>query len=199
MQFKPTLLALALAAVSSGAFAAPVTISDLTVTGGIFSMPPFASNINWTNPNASANFVGGYVQMGSLFPFGSANVFGFTGDGTTAPYGGTPVTGGPVPSGTVDAATGTINLNLSAFTAEWNGTNFNQGSPTVTGTWDPTTGAYTASWSSLIVGGAFNGNTGYWTFNGTAVAAPVPEASTYGMMVVGLGLVGAAVMRRRKS
>ena len=32
---------------------------------------------------------------------------------------------------------------------------------------------------------------------GTAVAA-VPEASTYGMMLAGLGLVGGMVARRRK-
>jgi hypothetical protein len=31
----------------------------------------------------------------------------------------------------------------------------------------------------------------------TAIAAAVPEASTYGMMLVGLGLVGAMVARRR--
>jgi hypothetical protein len=34
---------------------------------------------------------------------------------------------------------------------------------------------------------------------GTIAAAPVPEASTYGMMMAGLGLVGFMASRRRKS
>lgn len=40
--------------------------------------------------------------------------------------------------------------------------------------------------------------TAQWVIEGT-VAAPVPEASTYGMMLSGLGLVGAVVARRRRS
>lgn len=39
------------------------------------------------------------------------------------------------------------------------------------------------------------GMTAYWILEGTMTT--VPEASTYGMMLAGLGLVGAAVRRRR--
>jgi len=45
----------------------------------------------------------------------------------------------------------------------------------------------------------YAGFTAYWILEGTmsTATAPVPEASTYGMMLAGLGLVGAAVRRRR--
>lgn len=199
MQFKPTLLALALAAASTGAFAAPAAITDLTISSGTFAMPGFTvSPIPWTG-NAPTNWASAYQSIANAFNFGVHTVSIFTGDGTMAPFGGTPVNGGPIPNGTVDSSAGTISVNMSAWTAYYNGTNFNQGANPVTGSWNPTTGAYSLAWSSTIVGGPFGGNTGDWTITGTAVAAPVPEASTYGMMVVGLGLVGAAVMRRRKA
>ena len=200
MQFKPTLLALALAAVSTGAFAAPVAISDLTISSGAFGFSPsYGSNFGAVTLGLpGGNIVSGYGSQSNLFLFNGSPVSVYTGDGTTTPFGGTAVSGGPVPSGTIDSATNSISLNLSAWTANYQTQNFNQGSSAATGTWNPGTGAFTASWSSLIQGGIYNGVTGYWTVTGTAMAAPVPEASTYGMMVVGLGLVGAAVMRRRK-
>ncbi len=49
--------------------------------------------------------------------------------------------------------------------------------------------------------GQYSPFTARWVLEGTistAAAAPVPEASTYGMMLAGLGLVGAAVSRRRR-
>ncbi|MGA2321860.1 MAG: hypothetical protein ABSG95_14185 [Solirubrobacteraceae bacterium] len=68
--------------------------------------------------------------------------------------------------------------NLSAWTAEWNGIYFNQGSPKpggsypgltrpVIGTYNSRTRAYQIIWYSLIVGGPFNGFTGYWHLQGT--------------------------------
>jgi hypothetical protein len=68
--------------------------------------------------------------------------------------------------------------NFSAWTAEWNSIYFNQGSPKpgntypgltrpVTGTYDKKTKAYQIIWYSLIVGGPFNGFTGYWHLQGT--------------------------------
>jgi len=68
--------------------------------------------------------------------------------------------------------------NLSAWTAEWNSIYFNQGSPKpggsfpgltrpVVGTYSAKTSAYQIIWYSLIVGGPFNGFTGYWHLQGT--------------------------------
>src|SRR5581483_3943847 len=70
-----------------------------------------------------------------------------------------------------------ITGNLSAWTAEWNKIYFNQGAPKpggsypgltrpVTGTYNPKTKAFTITWYSAIVGGPFNGFTGYWHLQG---------------------------------
>jgi len=71
--------------------------------------------------------------------------------------------------------------NFNAWTAEWNSIYFNQGSPKpgserypgftkpVTGTYDKKTKAYQIIWYSLIVGGPFNGFTGYWHLQGTLI------------------------------
>jgi hypothetical protein len=71
--------------------------------------------------------------------------------------------------------------NFSAWTAEWNSIYFNQGSPKpgsepypgftkpVTGTYDKKTKAYQIIWYSLIVGGPFNGFTGYWHLQGNLI------------------------------
>jgi len=87
-------------------------------------------------------------------------------------------------SGTSDAAP-TLSVvgsqligNLSAWTAEWNSIYFNQGAPKpggeypgltrpVVGTYDSRTRAYQIIWYSAIVGGPFNGFTGYWHLQGT--------------------------------
>lgn len=48
-----------------------------------------------------------------------------------------------------------------------------------------------------VSGGTFNGFQANWRLEGVMSTAPVPEASTYGMMLAGLGLVGFAVRRRK--
>ncbi len=71
-----------------------------------------------------------------------------------------------------------ITGDVRAWTAAWNRIYFNQGAPKpngtlpgktkpVNGTYDPKTKAYEISWYSLIVGGPFNGFTGYWHLQGT--------------------------------
>jgi hypothetical protein len=59
---------------------------------------------------------------------------------------------------------------------------------------------YTADWKHTITqaegGVSFGGSVADWHIEGVGVAA-VPEASTYGMMLAGLGLVGFAVRRRK--
>jgi hypothetical protein len=72
--------------------------------------------------------------------------------------------------------------NFSSWTAEWNSIYFNQGAPKpgsepypgftkpVTGTYNKKTKAYQIIWYSLIVGGPFNGFTGYWHLQGKLAA-----------------------------
>lgn len=68
----------------------------------------------------------------------------------------------------------------SAISANWNGSDFNQGSPkpdgtspgrtkAVTGTYNATTRAFSLDWQSGIVGGPFDGFTGKWHLEGTFV------------------------------
>lgn len=217
MQLKPTLLALALAAASTSAFATG-NISNLTLSGGTFQMwtagnvaelgaVTYAVNPIFSGTNLTTAYVGSGANAASAtntanslieMSFFSSAVNGYTAAsnlGTTATPAGT-IAGGPLPNGTISGSN--ITLDLSSFFANYNGNDFNQGTSAATGTctFSGSNCNYTVSWQSTIVGGSFNGYVGHWTMQG--VAAPVPEASTYGMMVVGLGLVGAAVMRRRK-
>jgi hypothetical protein len=67
---------------------------------------------------------------------------------------------------------------ISAWSASWNNLYFNQGSPKpdgsrpglttpVAGTYDARTHAFVLTWASQIVGGPFNGFSGYWHLQGT--------------------------------
>jgi hypothetical protein len=105
-------------------------------------------------------------------------------------------------------------LDMSGWTVNWNGETISMaGTAWGAGytdnianfTWDGTDGgAYTLGYH-VTIAGATGGAAG---FNGVnynlqlqgfvqQAAAPVPEASTYGMMLAGLGLVGFAVRRRK--
>jgi len=83
------------------------------------------------------------------------------------------------PSVTTDSS-GNLSGNVQALSASWNNLYFNQGSPKPdgtfppptagpTGSYNPATGAYSLTWTSLIVGGPFAGFTGQWYLTGTFV------------------------------
>lgn len=85
--------------------------------------------------------------------------------------------GVPAPTVEHDGA-GNLSGDLSAWGVAYNGAHFNQGTPkpdgsmdgnttSLTGTYDPDSGAYTLEWSSQIVGGPFNNFTGIWHLEGT--------------------------------
>lgn len=212
MKFQMTKIAaaVALAAAASSAYAldeAPDggigTVVDFVVTSGKFAMGDPTQTTNFGALGWDMVDAGGVTgSNANLFTFFFQPVRVFTNTPLTtddAPFGGTPVAGGNFVSGTTTA--NSITMDLSSWTQNWGtqgGTNFNTGSSSVTGVYNSTTGAFTLSWASTIVGGPFDSNTAYWTFNGVAAAVPVPEASTYGMMLAGLGLVGFAVRRRKQ-
>jgi hypothetical protein len=73
---------------------------------------------------------------------------------------------------------GRLSGQLSAWSASWNNLYFNQGSPKpdgsrpglttpVGGTYDARTHAFVLTWASQIVGGPFNGFSGFWHLEGT--------------------------------
>jgi hypothetical protein len=83
----------------------------------------------------------------------------------------------PAPYITV-ANDGTLSGQVTAWSAAWNNLYFNQGSPKpdgsrpgltspVTGRYDGATHHFILTWASQVVGGPFNGFTGYWHLEGT--------------------------------
>jgi hypothetical protein len=135
-------------------------------------------------------------------PTDQANTF-------TAPSAGS-ISGGPAPVFNGLFENGNVSsINMTSFFANWGGSNFNQGNaaqrgngnnPLVTNLTMSNCVAgisceWSMSWKSNIIGGPFDGSKGTWSMSGTIAA--VPEASTYGMMLAGLGLIG--LMKRRRN
>lgn len=200
MKLAITKIAAAVALSAAAMSAQAVTFDSMTVTGGTFEMGGTSGTFITQNITPGLDVLASNNQQintgGPLFNyggFGGVNVF--VSDGTYMPFGGAAAGGSATaPSASGDLG-GTMSADLSAWTANWNGNNFGQGA-VATGTVDAM-GNYSISWSKVVEGGPFGGMTGNWTMTGTVAAAPVPEASTYGMMLAGLGLVGFAVRRRK--
>ena len=208
MKFTMTKIAAAAVLATTAMSAQAVDFASITVTGGTFAMAGAGGNFIVANLTSGLDLLAGNNQAvnvpgtvgttvtvaNPLFNFGFFGPVGaFVSDGTYMPYGKTPAGGSATaPSASGDFG-GSMTADLSAWTAYWNGTNFGQGG-IATGTVDAL-GNYNITWSSTVSGGAFDGQTGVWTMTGTVAA--VPEASTYGMMLAGLGLVGFAVRRRK--
>ena len=87
----------------------------------------------------------------------------------------------PTPSVAVDGSD--LTGNLEAWSAGWNKQYFNQGAPKPgggspgftsgpTGTYNSSTGSFTLTWTSQIVGGPFNNFTGQWHLVGTFEPGP---------------------------
>ena len=138
------------------------------------------------NPQGNGDFTLGFTY-GGPFQF-SPNT---TNGGVTADWTG------------MDGA-GQVTIDLSGFGGEWAATGKNyvlfpdagtlvSDVQTIGGTT-----YYTLDWSHTITIAEdedFAGQRADWHMEG--VMTPVPEASTYGMMLAGLGLVGFAVRRRK--
>ena len=205
MNFTMTKIAAAVALSAAAMSAQAVDFDTMTITGGTFSMAGAGGNFIVANLAPGLDLLSGNnqdINVSSattvdtpLFNFGFFGPVGvYLSDTTYSPYGGVAAGGSATaPTASGDFG-GSMTADLSAWTAYWNGTNFGQGA-VATGTVDAL-GNYSIGWSKTVEGGAFNGQTGVWTMTGTVAA--VPEASTYGMMLAGLGLVGGMVARRRK-
>jgi hypothetical protein len=88
-----------------------------------------------------------------------------------------PQTGTAVPAPAIKVKNGKLSGQVEAWSASWNKLYFNQGSPKpggtspgltqpVSGTYNSKTHAFVLTWASAVVGGPFNGFTGYWHLAG---------------------------------
>lgn len=218
MKFAMTKIAasVVLAAAALSAQAATLTVTSMSITGGKFGMGAPAPDA--CNGGAFGSFQciapgnsnpidtdDGLFEGPTLTSFNFFNSPVTTFTAASAAGAANSTSGNPL-MGTADDVAGTISIDLGSFYASWNGNNFLQApgdvngplNPVVTGTYDAGTGAFALSWSSYITTAPFDTQTGYWDITGTVTTAPIPEASTYGMMLAGLGLVGGMVARRRK-
>jgi len=91
----------------------------------------------------------------------------------------------PHPAPTIDFTVGTA--DMSSFYAYWNGNEFNQGSNAAV-VIDNGDGTYHLEWSSLIVGGPFNGFTGIWTLEVQPSLINVPSISLVGSEVISVNV-----------
>ncbi len=181
---KSLLLTLFICFVSSASYAEQKQVARLHVSNGLFNlMTPIGQG------GGLESSIGPFILETGMYQGDYSNIlndhivtwqFGFFGpvyNFTAAfnPQYGTD-TGGPVPTGIVDDQSNSITMDLSSWFVWWNGTTFNQGSPAASGTYDPASGAFTLNWSKLIVGGPFDGTTGYWQLNGFVELSdgPVP-------------------------
>lgn len=228
MKFKR----LALACLATGLLgigtAQAATVSSITISGGFFAMGQDPATATCTASDA--------VDFGNCHAvaIGTANTInaGDTGSAKTTTtsfspdivhfnfFGATPVTSGLATSVTGAAdpndwgsgfsgttGTGTISLNLGGYYANWNGTNFLQGTDTAgaNGTSTAATGTisgntFDINWHSYIVGGSFDGQTGYWNLTGTFTTESAPVPVPAAVWLFGSGLVGlVGVARRRKA
>ena len=78
-----------------------------------------------------------------------------------------------IPAPSISYSGSTLTARIPSLTAAWNKLYFNQGAPkplqsgrAATGTYNPTTKAYTLNWTSPIVGGPFAGFSGVWHLEG---------------------------------
>lgn len=212
MKFTMTKIAAAaaLAFASTGALAAAdnftggnFTMYDSTgaVAGNFNDITGFVdtASMTWLVDGSTAFFGGQWTASGGTLYSAGTYTVNVNGDGADAPAGSENVTftvGAGQMGGNINFAWGPTK-GIDVFNV-WNIT--------------PGTTAGTYNWVSTDIDG--NGTPGLGMADGpfpgfeanfnftnmtAATTAPIPEASTYGMMLAGLGLVGFAVRRRNAS
>jgi hypothetical protein len=130
-----------------------------------------------SDPNPAFNAQGGALANSIVQPQGFTAINFSIATNKTDPQ-----TGKSVPAPSIVNKKGKLSGQTEAWTAAWNKLYFNQGSPKpggshpgltkpLTGTYNASTHAFVITWTSQVVGGPFNGFTGYWHLAGTFVPA----------------------------
>ncbi|VAW81760.1 hypothetical protein MNBD_GAMMA12-2241 [hydrothermal vent metagenome] len=164
----------------------PLPATNLTNGNGFFSENQF----DGSSPQANKFFpASGGSPAFTISPDATItgfNPFLFFGQPVNTYFASTGIDNTAHAAPTIDITGGTT--DLSSFYANWNGTEFNQGNKS--NTVNPTTNTsisdlvtvtdngdttFTLSWSSLIIGGAFNGKVGDWTMD--VCVSPCVEVS----------------------
>jgi hypothetical protein len=125
------------------------------------------------NPSPAFNATGGALANSIVEPQSFTAI-----DFSIATNKKDPQTGLKVPAPEIRVSHGKLSGQIEAWSAAWNKLYFNQGSPKpngshpgltlpLSGTYNATTRAFVLTWTSQVVGGPFNGFTGYWHLAGT--------------------------------
>lgn len=197
--------AAALAVASTGALAAADSFSggnftmydpDGAVIGNFNDITGFVDPVAMTwNVDGSTPFFGLHwtASGGTLYGAGTHTI-NVNGDGSDAPAGAENVTftvGAGQVGGNINFAWG-ANSGIDVFNV-WNITDNGDG----TYDWVSTDIEGDGIPGLKMVDGPFQGFSANFNYTNMTATAPIPEASTYGMMLAGLGLVGFAVRRRK--
>lgn len=154
---------------------------------------------------SSAGSTDGAMITNGVAQGNDAFTLGFT-YGGPFPFKPNTSNGGVTASWTGVDGAGQITIDLSGFGGQWSATGINYplfpDAGTLVSNVETVGGTtyYTLDWSHVITAAEdpdFAGQRADWHMEGVMATAPIPEASTYGMMLAGLGLVGFAVRRRK--
>ena len=212
-----TTLLVAITMFSLSAPAATVNVVSTRLTGFDFTLiaKPGAGHSGETSTSEtlgqSTDLIAG--PLDPVLSFALANVgFGVTGSES---WDVQAYTTAAAPA-TVDTATNTLTIDLGSFVTRWQQTGVvpprgfrgcGGGFPdcsalpqgpvggSVTGPWDPVTGAFELAWSRDIDAHPFPRGTGLWAARGVSVV-PLPAAA--GLMLLALGSLGGMALRQRK-
>lgn len=160
-------------------------VDFMDVTAARIEAPFFNNETNSMTLNviSGENLVGGYISAltSTFFGPGGEQIL-YTAESNQNPHGvGTPagvIPGGPVPSGTVNMKRKTITVDMSSFFAAHGPMDQNLGG-TAKGTYDPSTGEYTMSWSATLTQGMNAGQVVTFVLSGTAEVSPAKRFKKY--------------------
>jgi len=189
--------------VSLAVNAASFDIGSMTITSGEYDIDTSDGSglAPFTTIGPNTNLVGGYIGNGgagllpgtpdpdrivgdqfSSFPINVYTAASNLGDTNTIAGS---IAGGPVPTGTLDDVAGTITMDLSSLFFNWNDNDISVGtgksdgvtSALATGVWNPVTGQYSLSWTSLTGFGPKGNLVSSFSLSGNVTAVPVPATA----------------------